>query len=140
MFLPLQPKKIEVEIDKYRSAMDLMKLVQEQNGASKEFPDFAAGDTVTVHYKIKEGNKERIQQYKGVVIQRKGGSSNTATFTVRKMSGETGVERIFPLASPFIDKIDVNKYGMVRRARIFYFSALTGKNALIAARKFTASS
>jgi len=140
MFLPLQPKKIEVEIDKYRSAMDLMKLVQEQNGASKEFPGFAAGDTVTVHYKIKEGNKERIQQYRGVVIQRKGGSSNTATFTVRKMSGEIGVERIFPLASPFIEKIDVNKYGKVRRARIYYFRDLTGKKARIAERKFTASS
>ena len=140
MFLPLQPKKIEVEIDKYRSAMDLMKLVQEQNGATKAFPEFAAGDTITVHYKIKEGNKERIQQYRGVVIQRKGGDSNTATFTVRKMSGEIGVERIFPLTSPFIEKIDVNKYGKVRRARIFYFRNLTGKKARIAERKFTASS
>jgi len=119
--------------------MDLMKLVQEQNGVSMEFPDFSSGDTVTVHYKIKEGNKERIQQYKGVVIQRKG-SSNTATFTVRKMSGEIGVERIFPLASPFIEKIVVNKYGKVRRARIFYFRELTGKKARIAERKFSASS
>jgi len=120
--------------------MDLMKLVQEQNGVSKGFPEFAAGDTITVHYKIKEGNKERVQQYRGVVIQRKGGGSNTATFTVRKMSGEVGVERIFPLASPFIEKIDVNKYGKVRRARIFYFRKLTGKKARIAERKFTASS
>ena len=120
--------------------MELMKLVQEQNGVSKGFPEFAAGDTVTVHYKIKEGNKERIQQYRGVVIQRKGGSSNTATFTVRKMSGEIGVERIFPLASPFIEKIDVNKYGKVRRARIYYFRDLTGKKARIAERKFTAAS
>jgi len=119
--------------------MDLMKLVQEQNGA-KSFPEFAAGDTVTVHYKIKEGNKERIQQYRGVVIQRKGGNSNTATFTVRKMSGEIGVERIFPLASPFVEKIEVNKYGKVRRARIFYFRDLTGKKARIAERKFSASS
>jgi len=119
--------------------MDLMKFVQEQNAISKSFPEFSAGDTVTVHYKIKEGNKERIQQYKGVVIQRKGGSSISATFTVRKMSGEIGVERIFPLASPFIEKIEVNKYGKVRRARIYYFRKLTGKKARIAERRFVAS-
>ena len=118
--------------------MDLMKIVQEQNGVSNVYPEFSSGDTVTVHYKIKEGNKERVQQYRGVVIQRKGGNSITATFTVRKMSGEIGVERIFPLASPFIDKIEVNKYGKVRRARIFYFRELTGKKARIAERKFTA--
>jgi len=118
--------------------MDLMKFVQEQNGISKVFPDFNSGDTITVHYKIKEGNKERIQQYRGVVIQRKGGNSITATFTVRKMSGEIGVERIFPLASPFIEKIEVNKYGKVRRARIFYFRKLTGKKARIAERKHSA--
>jgi len=120
--------------------MDLMKLVQEQNGVTREFPKFSSGDTVTVHYKIKEGNKERIQQYRGVVIQHKGGSSCSATFTVRKMSGEIGVERIFPMASPFIDKIEVNKYGKVRRARIFYFRDLTGKKARIAERKISASS
>ncbi len=118
--------------------MDLMKLVQEQNTVSKEFPKFASGDTITVHYKIKEGNKERIQQYRGVVIQRKGGSGNAATFTVRKMSGEIGVERIFPIASPFIEKIEVNKYGKVRRAKIFYLRNLTGKKARIAEKKFTA--
>jgi len=118
--------------------MDLMKIVQEQNGVSKSYPAFSSGDTVTVHYKIREGNKERIQQYRGVVIQRKGGGSITATFTVRKMSGEIGVERIFPLASPFIDKIEVNKYGKVRRARIYYFRELTGKKARIPERKFTA--
>ena len=116
--------------------MDLMRLVQEQNSISKEFPNFSSGDTITVHYKIKEGNKERVQQYRGVVIQRKGGNSNTATFTVRKMSGEIGVERIFPVASPFIDKIEINKYGKVRRSRIFYFRSLTGKKARIAERKF----
>ena len=116
-----------------------MKFIQELNGVSKVFPGFGSGDTVTVHYKIKEGNKERIQQYRGVVVQRKGGSSNTATFTVRKMSGEIGVERIFPLASPFIEKIEVNKYGKVRRARIYYFRKLTGKKARIAERKFSAS-
>ncbi len=119
--------------------MDLMKFVQEQNSVTKEFPKFSSGDTVTVHYKIKEGNKERIQQYRGVVIQRKGGNGITGTFTVRKMSGETGVERIFPIASPFIDKIEVNKYGKVRRAKIFYFRDLTGKKARIVEKKFVAS-
>ena len=120
--------------------MDLMKFFQEQNSVSKVFPAFDSGDTITVHYKIREGNKERIQQYRGVVIQRKGGASPSATFTVRKMSGEIGVERIFPVMSPFIDKIEVNKYGKVRRSRIYYFRKLTGKKARIAERKFTASS
>lgn len=117
--------------------MNLMKTVQDLNRVPRDFPEFSSGDTVTVHYKIKEGNKERIQQYRGVVIQRKGGNGNTATFTVRKMSGETGVERIFPVASPFIEKIEVNKYGKVRRARIYYFRELTGKKARITERKLT---
>ena len=118
--------------------MDLVKVAEAAFATGKEHPKFKSGDTVTVAYRIKEGNKERVQQYRGVVIQRKGGNSNTATFTVRKMSGEIGVERIFPLASPFIEKIEVNKYGKVRRARIFYFRDLTGKKARIAERKFTA--
>lgn len=117
--------------------MDLMKLVQEQNTVSKDIPNFSSGDTITVHYKIKEGNKERVQQYRGVVIQRKG-NGPTATFTVRKMSGETGVERIFPIASPFINKIEINKYGKVRRAKIFYLRNLTGKKARIAEKRFIA--
>jgi large subunit ribosomal protein L19 len=95
-----------------------------------KIPDFQAGSTITVHYKIKEGNKERVQQYQGVVIQRKG-SGATETFTVRKMSGNVGVERIFPIASPFIEKIDVNKIGSVRRARIYYFRDRRGKAARI---------
>ena len=95
-----------------------------------EQPAFKAGDTVTVHYKIKEGNKERIQQFKGVVLQRKG-AGTTETFTVRKISGGLGVERIFPVSSPFIDKIEVNKVGVVRRARIFYLRERTGKSARI---------
>ena len=107
-----------------------MKVVEKEYAVKNEYPKFKAGDTVTVHYKIVEGNKERIQQYRGVVIQRSG-SSNTETFTVRKMSGNVGVERIFPVASPFIDKIEVNKYGKVRRARIFYLRNLTGKKARI---------
>lgn len=95
-----------------------------------QLPEFRAGATITVHYKIKEGNKERIQQFQGVVIQRKGAGA-TETFTVRKMSGNVGVERIFPLNSPFIDKIEINKVGQVRRARIFYFRERRGKAARI---------
>ncbi len=110
--------------------MDLMKVLTNQTEPRTDFPEFKSGDTITVHYKIKEGNKERIQQYKGVVIQRKG-TWPTSTFTVRKMSGDVGVERIFPLSSPFIDKIEVNKLGAVRRARLFYLRELTGKKARI---------
>ena len=110
--------------------MDLIKEAENQFRVEKEFPEFRAGDTVTVHYKIVEGNKERIQQYRGVVLQKKG-SGMGATFTVRKMSGNIGVERIFPLNSPFIDKIEINKLGHVRRARIYYFRGLTGKKARI---------
>lgn len=93
-------------------------------------PQFKAGDTVTVHYKIKEGDKERVQQFSGVVIQRKNERA-TATFTVRKISNGIGVERIFPIASPFIEKIDVNKVGKVRRAKLFYLRDRTGKSARI---------
>ena len=96
----------------------------------KDIPDFKAGDTITVTYKIREGGKERLQDFQGVVLQRVGGG-NTATFTVRKISSGIGVERIFPIASPFIDKIKVNKHGVVRRARIFYLRGLTGKKARI---------
>jgi large subunit ribosomal protein L19 len=110
--------------------MDLIKVAENQFTTKKEFPEFKAGDTVTVHYKIVEGNKERIQQYRGVVLQRKG-TGSSATFTVRKMSGNVGVERIFPLVSPFIDKIELNKHGRVRRAKIFYLRGLTGKKARI---------
>jgi large subunit ribosomal protein L19 len=96
----------------------------------KELPSFKAGDTITVSYKIIEGNKERIQKFQGVVIQRVGGGP-TATFTVRKISNNVGVERIFPVASPFIDSIEINKKGQVRRARIFYLRNLRGKMARI---------
>ena len=115
--------------------MDLMKVVEKEFASGVELPNFKAGDTVTVHYKIREGNKERIQQYRGVVIQRAGTGLNS-TFTVRKMSGNIGVERIFPDASPFIDKVEVNKYGKVRRARIYYLRKLTGKKARIKERIF----
>lgn len=112
-----------------------MDVVEKEFAVKSDFPKFSAGDTITVHYKIKEGNKERIQQYRGVVIQRSG-SKHTETFTVRKMSGNIGVERIFPVASPFIDKIELNKRGKVRRARIFYLRDLTGKKARIREKKF----
>jgi len=110
--------------------MEKMKAVEKAFSSGKNYPDFKSGDTITVHYKIREGNKERIQQFKGVVLQRKG-SGLDETFTVRKISGNIGVERIFPINSPFIDKIDVNKKGHVRRARIFYLRDLTGKKARI---------
>lgn len=115
--------------------MDLLKVAENQFDTRKEFPDFAAGDTITIHYKIKEGNKERIQNFRGVVLQRKG-TGIKETFTVRKMSGNIGVERIFPIASPFIDQIDINKKGRVRRARIFYLRSLTGKKARIQEKRF----
>ena len=109
---------------------EIIKTLEKELVVQKELPKFKAGDTVTVHYKIIEGNKERVQQYQGVVIQRSGEGS-TETFTVRKMSGNVGVERIFPISSPFIEKIDLNKKGVVRRARIYYIRDLTGKKARI---------
>jgi len=116
--------------------MDLMQVVENEfKSENKSFPEFGSGDTVTVHYKIKEGNKERIQQFRGVVLQRKG-SGITSTFTIRKMSGNVGVERIFPIDSPFIEKIDLNKRGSVRRSKIFYFRKLTGKKARIKEKRF----
>ena len=110
--------------------MDLVKYVQEEYVGRNDLPDFAAGDTITVYYKIIEGAKERIQFFRGVVLQRRG-SGSSETFTIRKMSGSVGVERIFPVNLPTIDKIEVNKKGKVRRARIFYQRELTGKAARI---------
>jgi len=114
---------------------NLVRYVEEKYIPKKEYPEFKAGDTVTVSYKIKEGNKERIQQFTGVVLQRSS-EGFTATFTVRKMSGNIGVERIFPFNSPFIDSIAVNKKGVVRRARIFYLRKLTGKKARIKEKRY----
>ena len=111
--------------------------LQKEITIGNELPKFSAGDTVAVSYKIKEGAKERIQQFQGVVIQRRG-SGATETFTVRKMSGNVGVERIFPVCSPFIESLKVMKSGSVRRARIFYFRERTGKSARIREkRRFT---
>ena len=115
--------------------MNLMSVVEKEFRQEKNHPKFNSGDTITVHYKIVEGNKERIQQFRGVVLQRKG-SGLAGTFTVRKMSGNVGVERIFPVQSPFIEKIDVNKLGRVRRAKIFYLRKLTGKKARIKEKRF----
>jgi large subunit ribosomal protein L19 len=116
------------------NASALLKYATEQLSPKANHPKFKAGDTVTVHYKIKEGDKERVQQYQGVVIQRKN-SGNTESFTVRKMSNGVGVERIFPVHSPYIDKVEVNKVGVVRRARLFYLRDLTGKAARITEKK-----
>ena len=109
---------------------ELIKFTEEQLVEKKEYPLFKAGDTVTVTYKIVEGAKERLQAYQGVVLQRVG-SGVTETFTVRKISGGVGVERIFPVHSPFISSIEINKRGVVRRSRIFYLRGLTGKKARI---------
>jgi large subunit ribosomal protein L19 len=108
----------------------LVKFVQDEFVSKKDFPEFGAGDTLTVYYEIREGEKVRTQFFKGVVLQVKG-SGSSQTFTIRKMSGTVGVERIFPINLPALQKIEVNKKGKVRRARIFYFRGLTGKKARI---------
>ena len=110
--------------------IEQIKFVESELVNRGDFPEISAGDTITVHYNIKEGDKERTQLFKGVVIQRKG-NKGTETFTVRKMSSGIGVERVFPFASPAIEKIELNKEGSVRRARIFYLRGLTGKKARI---------
>ena len=114
--------------------MDLIKVAEEAFATGKQFPAFRSGDTVTVSYRIKEGNKERVQLYRGVVIKIIG-HGEKKRFTVRKMSGTIGVERIFPLESPFIDNIEVNKMGKVRRAKLYYLRKLTGKKARIKERR-----
>ncbi len=114
--------------------MDLIKIAEEAFATpKKEFASFGPGDTITVAYRIKEGNKERIQQYKGVVIKISG-HEDKKRFTVRKISDGVGVERIFPMDSPFIESITVNKYGRVRRAKLYYLRGLTGKKARIKER------
>jgi large subunit ribosomal protein L19 len=109
---------------------NLVDFVNNEFVTRKDFPIFGAGDTITVYYEIKEGEKTRTQFFKGVVIQRRG-SGSTETFTIRKMSGAIGVERIFPVNLPALQKVEINKKGAVRRARIFYFRELTGKKAKI---------
>jgi len=115
--------------------MDLINYVTEQMSHANELPDFRPGDNVSVSYRIKEGDKERIQKYRGDVLQIKG-HGLTKTFTVRKMSNGVGVERIFPMASPNIVAVDVLKRGKVRRAKLYYLRELVGKKAKIKERKF----
>ena len=136
--ISLQSQKIsnllqDVDDDSNVATKGIRKWIYAQD--EKKYPEFKAGDTVTVTYKIKEENKERLQKFRGVVIQRKG-AGTTQTFTVRKISNGVGVERIFPLYSPFISEIELNKSGKVRRARIFYLRNLTGKKARIKEKKF----
>mgnify|MGYP000615946663 FL=1 len=109
---------------------DLISKIQNKFIEKKDFPIFKSGDTITVFYEIREGEKVRIQFFKGVVIQIKG-HGLSKTFTIRKMSGTIGVERVFPLNLPTIQKIEVNKKGKVRRSRIYYFKELRGKKARI---------
>ena len=115
---------------------EIIKVVEaEYQQRRTSFPEFNAGDTINVHVKIKEGNKERIQQYQGVVIQRKNPGTNGESFTVRKISNGVGVERIFPIISPSIDKIELIRKGSVRRARLFYLREKAGKAARIKENK-----
>ena len=117
--------------------MDFIKVVNDAFANEKvaSYPKFKAGDTVTVTYRIKEGDKERLQKFRGVIIQITGASPATKTFTIRKISNGIGVERIFPFQSPFIESIEINKVGKVRRARIFYLRELSGKKARIKEKK-----
>lgn len=125
--LPLQSEKIITK-------MEAVAFVHEQLTGKKDYPSFKAGDNITVNYKIIEGNKERIQSFKGDVLKRQG-RGYTATFTVRKMSDGVGVERLFPLFSPNIDTIVLNKSGRVRRAKLFYLRERSGKSARIKEKK-----
>ena len=114
---------------------NLVDFVNNEFVTRKDFPEFGAGDTITVYYEIKEGEKTRTQFFKGVVIQRRA-TGATETFTIRKMSGAIGVERIFPVNLPALQKVEVNQRGKVRRARIYYFRELTGKKAKIKERRY----
>jgi large subunit ribosomal protein L19 len=129
--LPLQSQN--------KNTMEAVAFVHEQLTGKKEFPKFKAGDNVTVNYKIVEGNKERIQSFKGDVLKRQG-TGHTQSFTVRKISDGVGVERLFPLYSPNIESIVLNKVGRVRRAKLFYLRERSGKSARIKEKKqiFTA--
>jgi len=118
--------------------MDLMKIaVDAMAQEDKNYPAFGAGDTITVTYRIREENKERLQSFRGVVLQRRGNGA-TETFTIRRQASGVGVERIFPINSPTISEIVLNKKGKVRRARIFYFRNLNGKKARIKEKQYIA--
>jgi large subunit ribosomal protein L19 len=113
----------------------LVKFVQDEFVTRNENPEFSAGDTITVFYEIREGDKVRTQFFKGVVIQKRG-TGSSETFTIRKMSGTVGVERIFPVNMPALQKVEINKKGAVRRKRIYYFRGLTGKKARIKEKRY----
>lgn len=119
-----------IEKNKNKMAVDLIKVAEQAFATKKELPAFKSGDTITVAYRIVEGNKERIQQFRGVVI-RISGHQDKKRFTVRKISNGIGVERIFPMESPFIEEVVLNKVGVVRRAKLYYLRNLTGKKARI---------
>jgi large subunit ribosomal protein L19 len=120
------------EAENFSDMSELIKFVEkEYQQARTNLPSFKAGDTINVHVKIREGNKERIQQFQGTVIQRKNTGTNGETFTVRKVSNGVGVERIFPLLSPNLDKIELVRRGRVRRARLYYLRGRQGKAARI---------
>ena len=114
--------------------MELLKVVEEQYAVKNEWSEFGSGDTITVHYRIVEGNKERIQQFKGIVIQKKG-CGISATFTVRKISYGVGVEKTLPVHSPLIDKIEIVREGSVRRAKLNYLRDRLGKSAKVKEKK-----
>lgn len=124
-----------LSLNLFKKMESLIKFVQDEFVTKKEFPKFNAGDTITVYYEIKEGAKTRTQFFRGVVIQIKGEGSSQ-TFTIRKMSGTVGVERIFPINLPALQKVEINKRGKVRQSRIYYFRELTGKKARIKERRF----
>ena len=135
-----QPLAIDVNVALNRiiilkTMSNLVDFVNNEFVTRKDFSEFGAGDTITVYYEIKEGEKTRTQFFKGVVIQRRG-TGATETFTIRKMSGAIGVERIFPVNLPALQKVEVNQRGKVRRARIYYFRDLTGKKAKIKERRY----
>lgn len=113
------------------SSAIIKEIESESRSAASAHPDFSPGDTVNVHVKIKEGTKERVQQFQGIVLQRKSPGTNGETFTVRKISNGVGVERIFPLLSPGVEKIELVRYGKVRRAKIFYMRGRKGKAARV---------
>ena len=115
--------------------MDYIKAIEQQEKSGKEIPEFRVGDNVKVHYRIKEGNRERIQVFQGDVI-RKHGESNRETFTVRKVSFSVGVERTFPTYSPKIDKIEVTRQGNVKRAKLYYLRDKVGKATRIKEKSF----
>lgn len=132
--MAFRPKILNFATQNFCAMNAAIAFVHEQLTGKKEFPKFKAGDNITVHYKILEGNKERIQSFKGDVIKRQG-IGHTATFTVRKISDAVGVERTFPLYSPNIESVEVNKVGRIRRSKLYFQRDRSGKSARIKERR-----